>query len=106
MAPVAHPHYISLLSCLSPSEDTTDLPVDHMPTGGIPCVLPVAFRHWHPFPGLGTMPNRIPIYVVDVYNKEINAIGQVGGQVGDEQIIYMKDQVAYITYQAHVMCGM
>ena len=52
------------------------------------------------------MPNRIPIYVVDVYNKEINAIGQVGGQVGDEQIIYMKDQVAYITYQAHVMCGM
>ena len=34
------------------------LPVDHMPTGGIPCVLPVAFRHWLPFPGLGTMPNN------------------------------------------------
>ena len=34
-------------------------PVDLMPTGGIPRVLPVTVRHWLPFLGLGTMPNTI-----------------------------------------------
>ena len=33
------------------------LPMDHMPTGGMPCVLPVAFHCWLPFLGLRTMPN-------------------------------------------------
>ena len=33
--------------------------MDHMPTGGIPHVLPVAFRHWLPFPGLRMMPNTV-----------------------------------------------
>ena len=66
MAPVAHLHYTSLLSCLSSSEDTTGSPVDHMPTGGIPRVLPVAFRHWLPFPGLGTMPNILSLNALGI----------------------------------------
>ena len=31
--------------------------MDHMPTRGIPCVLPMAECHWLPFLGLRTMPN-------------------------------------------------
>ena len=38
------------------------LPMNHMPTRGIPYVLPVAFCHWHPFLGLETMPNRLIVY--------------------------------------------
>ena len=57
MAPITHLHYTSLLSCPSPPGDHMSSPMHHMPTGGISCVLPVAFRHWLPFPGLGTMPN-------------------------------------------------
>ena len=59
MAPVAHSHYILLFLHSSLLGDTTGSLMDHMPTGGIPHALPVAFRHWLPFPGLGTMPNSI-----------------------------------------------
>lgn len=35
------------------------LPMDHMPTRGIPCVQPVEECHWLPFLGLGIMPNTL-----------------------------------------------
>ena len=61
MAPIAHSHYTLLLLHLSLLGDVTDSLMDPMPTGGIPRVLPVAFRHWLPFLGLGTMPNIINV---------------------------------------------
>lgn len=34
-------------------------PMDPTPTYGSSHVLPVAFRHWLPFLGLGTLPNKV-----------------------------------------------